>query len=153
MATGTLVPEGNPDREGTKPAIAAGEVLLALAGGLAVVILTRGPGMRSGPLDSDEFGFLESIRTSWLPMGHTLFLASARVVGAAVGDPYRGFVILDMLVSAAALVSVWWWLRALVSPALALAASLALGCAPVFWAYGAMAGNYTAIVLVGSFLL
>ena len=28
-----------------------------------------------------------------------------------------------------------------------------LGVGPVFWGYGAMAGNYTAIVLVGSFLL
>ena len=86
-------------------------------------------------------------------MGHTLFLASARVVGAVVGDPYRGFVLLDMLVSAVALVSVWWWLRALVSPAPRRPRRLGSGCGPVFWAYGAMAGNYTAIVLVGSFLL
>ena len=48
--------------------------------------------------------------------------------------------------SAVALVSVWWWLRALVRPATAAAAALLLGVGPVFWGYGAMAGNYTAIV-------
>ncbi len=31
--------------------------------------------------------------------------------------------------------------------------ALALGVGPVFWGYGAMAANYTAIILVGSFLL
>jgi hypothetical protein len=58
-----------------------------------------------------------------------------------------------MACSAAALAAVWWWLRAFVRPATAACAALLLGCGPVFWGYGAMAGNYTAIVLVGSFLL
>ena len=50
-------------------------------------------------------------------------------------------------------VSAWWCLRAVVRPATAAAAALMLGVGPVFWGYGAMAANYTAIVLVGSFLL
>ena len=58
-----------------------------------------------------------------------------------------------MLTSAGALVSVWWMLRAIVRPATAAAAALVLGVGPVFWGYGAMAANYTAIILVGSFLL
>ncbi len=58
-----------------------------------------------------------------------------------------------MVCSAAALVGAWWWLRALVPPVVAAAAALVLGVGPVFWGYGAIAGNYTAIVLVGSVLL
>jgi hypothetical protein len=45
------------------------------------------------------------------------------------------------------------WLRAIVPPVLAAGATLVLGVGPVFWSYGAMVGNYTAIVLVGSLLL
>jgi hypothetical protein len=130
-----------------------GEVLLVFAIALAFVLVTRMPVARTEPLDSDEFGFLEKIRKDHLPMYHTLFLASARVIGTLVSDPYRGFVILDMMVSALALTSVWWWLRALVRPSTATAATAVLAAAPVFWTYGAMAGNYTAIPLVGSFLL
>jgi hypothetical protein len=40
-----------------------------------------------------------------------------------------------------------------VRPATAAAATLVLAVGPVFWSYGAMAGNYTAIPLVGAFLL
>jgi hypothetical protein len=62
-------------------------------------------------------------------------------------------VVLDCLVSALALVAVWWWLRAITGPKAAVAGTLVLGVAPVFWTYGAMAGNYTIIPLVGSVLL
>ena len=86
-------------------------------------------------------------------MHHTLFMTLGRVLGLVCGDPYRGFIVLDMLTSAGAIVSVWWMLRAIVRPATAAAAAILLGVGPVFWGYGAMAGNYTAIVLVGSFLL
>jgi hypothetical protein len=37
-------------------------------------------------------------------------------MGKFVGDPYREFAVLDITSSALALVSVWWWLRALVRP-------------------------------------
>src|SRR5215212_9877965 len=114
MATGTLAREPGPVPGEATEATKTGAVLLALAAALAFVVLTRGPVLRAGPLDSDEFGFLESIRTSWMPMGHTLFLATARMLGMALGDAYGGFLLLDMLVSALALVAVWWWLRALV---------------------------------------
>ena len=80
-------------------------------------------------------------------------MAAAGWIGRWAGDPYRGFLILDMLVNALALVAVWWWLRALVRPATAAAAVLMLGASPIVWSYGAMAANYTAIVLVGSVLL
>ena len=86
-------------------------------------------------------------------MHHTLFMTFGRVLGLVAGDPYRGFILLDMLTSAVALVSAWWMLRAIVRPATAAAAALVLGVGPVFWGYGAMAGNYTAIVVVGSLLL
>ena len=126
-------------------------VALALAG--LGVALTRAPVARPAAYDFDEVGYLGMIEKAWFPMHHTLFLASARALGRLAGEPYRGFVALDMIVSALALVAAWWWLRALVRPATAAAAALVLGVAPLFWAYGAMAGNYTAIVLVGSLLL
>src|SRR4051812_8311222 len=128
-------------------------VLLLFIISLVFVLLTRAPVARLGPIDSDEFGYLKTIRAHRLPMHHTLFLASARVIGDVLGQPYRGFVILDMLVSALALTSVWWWLRALVRPGTAAATTLVLAVAPQFWTYGAQAGNYTAIPLVGSVLL
>jgi hypothetical protein len=117
------------------------------------VFATRWPVARAEPLESDEFGFLAQAAAHWLPMHHTLFVTFGRILGRACGDPYRGFILLDMLASAGALVSAWWMLRAMVRPATALAGALALGVSPVFWGYGGMAGNYTAIVLVGSFLL
>jgi hypothetical protein len=138
---------------GVRPDVGRIKVTAVLAVMLVFVLLTRGPVARPEPFEVDEFGFLDTIRQYHLPMHHTLFLAAGRVVGQWVGDPYRGFVVLDMAVSALALTSVWWWLRALVRPATAAAATLVLSVAPVFWSYGAMAGNYTAIPLVGSFLL
>lgn len=128
-------------------------MLAALAIALAFVAGTRGPVARSEALDFDEVGYLEMIREARFPMHHTLFLAAARTVGEVVGDPYRGFVILDMFVSTLALGAVWWWLRALVGPWTAAALALALGVGPVFWSYGAMAANYPAIPLVGSIML
>jgi hypothetical protein len=128
-------------------------ILAALAITSLFVFITRWPVMRPQPFDSDEIGFLAQTASHWFPMHHTLFLMSARVLGLICGDAYRGFIILDMVMSAGALVSAWWMLRAFVKPATAAAAAIMLGVAPVFWGYGAMAGNYTAIVLVGSFLL
>lgn len=128
-------------------------VLAALALCLVFVALTRLPLARTTATDFDEIGYLETIQLHALPMHHTLFLALGRTIGAAVDDPYRGFVLLDVIVSALALVATWWWLRALAGPKTSAAATLALGCGPVFWGYGAMAGNYTAIPLVGSILL
>jgi len=153
MATGMALPPSThaPTAQSSEPA--ARTVLLALGIALLFVAVTRWPVARSGPFDSDEFGFLEQIAAHWFPMHHTLFLTFARLLGRLAGDPYRGFILLDMLSSAGALVSVWWCLRAIVPPATAWAAALLLGVSPVFWGYGAMAGNYTAIVLVGSFLL
>jgi hypothetical protein len=58
-----------------------------------------------------------------------------------------------MIVSALALASLWWWLRALVRPTTAAACTLVVGVAPLFWSLGEMAANYTMIPLVGSFLL
>src|SRR5262249_19619296 len=94
-----------------------------------------------------------TIRAYRIPMHHTLFLAGARVLGRAVGDAYRGFIVLDMLTSALALASVWWWLRALVRPATAAAATLVLAVAPAFWSYGGLAANSRALPGVGRFLL
>jgi hypothetical protein len=111
------------------------------------------PVARTSAIESDEFGYLEQIRAYWLPMHHTLFLALGRVIGQLAGDSYRGFIIVDIASSALALVSVWWWLRALVAPGMAAAGSVLLSAGPVFWGYGAMAGNYTAIIAVGAFLL
>lgn len=128
-------------------------VLAALGLALAGVAVTRWPVARPAAYDFDELGYLEMIRERRFPAQHTLFLASARAIGEMIGDPYRGFVVLDMVVSALALVAAWWFLRGLVRPATAAAATLVLGASPLFWSYGAMAGNYTAIPLVGSLLL
>jgi hypothetical protein len=131
-----------------------GRTILAAVGlALAFVLLTRWPVARAAPLDPDEFGFLGETIVHWFPMHHTLFLAMGRVLGELTGNPYLGFILLDMVCSALALVSVWWWLRALVRPGTAAGAALLLGVGPVYWGYGAMAGNYTAIVLVGAWLL
>ncbi len=153
MATATAAPDFQLTRDDIQPAVRASAILVAFAVALLFVGLTRWPVMRVRPAEYDEFNYLEINRTSLLPAQHTLFLASGRLFGKIVGDPYQGIVVLDMLVSALALTSAWWWLRALVRPNVAVAATLALGVGPIFWSYGAMAGNYTAIVLVGSFLL
>jgi hypothetical protein len=128
-------------------------LILAVALSVLFIAATRWPVARTAPLESDEFGFLERVATQWFPMHHTLFQAFARLVGLAIGDAYRGFVLVDMFTSAIALLSMWWLLRAIVRSATAAAAALLLGVSPIFWGYGAMAGNYTAIVAVGAFLL
>src|SRR4051812_27357820 len=131
------------------PASVAWAALIALA----VVVVTRLPVARGWAIESDEFGFLDQIRLHWFPMHHTLYLSLGRVFGMIAGDPYRGLIMLNMTTSALALVSLWWFLRALAAPATAAAGALALSVAPVFWGYGAIAGNYSAIVAVGAFLL
>jgi hypothetical protein len=128
-------------------------ILAAILLALVFVFLTRWPVARTIPLETDEHSFLEEVSVGWFPMHHTLFKTLARLLGLVVGDHYRGFIVLDMVTSALALAGLWWWLRALVSPATAAAAALMLGVGPIFWGYGAVAGNYTAIVLVGSLLL
>ncbi len=128
-------------------------ILTAVGLAMAFVLLTRWPVARATPLDPDEFHFLWETVRYWFPMQHTLFLAMGRVLGELTGNPYRGFILLDMVCSALALVSVWWWLRALVRPGTAAGAALLLAVGPMYWSYGAMAGNYTAIVLVGALLL
>jgi len=138
---------------GVMPEVRVGEILVILASAIALVVATRLPFARAEPFEPDEFGFIQKMGQFSLPMHHTLFLAAARIVGQWIGEPYRGLIVVDMATSALALVSVWWWLRALVRPATALAATLLVALAPTFWSYGAMAGNYTAIPLVGAFLL
>jgi hypothetical protein len=153
MATGMSLPLSpqTTNSEAIEPSRRS--TLIALGLSLLFVFATRWPVARAEPVESDEFGFLAQAADHWLPMCHTLFMTFGRALGLVSGDPYRGFILLDMLTSAGALVSVWWLLSALVRPATAAAAALVLGVGPVFWGYGAMAGNYTAIVLVGSFLL
>jgi hypothetical protein len=139
--------------QAAQPAIPLRELGVALLLASALVLLTRLPLARPEPFESDEFGFLERIVQYHLPIHHTLFLGIARIVGDLLGDPYQGFIVLDMAMSAFALVATWWWLRALVKPTIAAAATLVLAVSPTFWTYGAMAGNYTAIPLVGAILL
>ena len=136
-----------------EPEVNALSLVWAFAAAAAFVALSRWPVLRPAPFDTDEFGYLEMIRQYALPMHHTLFLAIARTIGDAIGNPYRGFLVLDMVMSSLALTALWWWLRAVVRPTLAVAATAVLAVAPLFWSYGAMAGNYTAIPLVGSILL
>ena len=128
-------------------------ILLASGLAIAFVLLTRWPVARTEPLESDEFGYMQNVEAYWFPMQHTLFQTMGRLLGGLAGDAYRGFILLDMACSAFALVSVWWCLRALVSPSISLATTFLLGVAPLFWGYGAVAGTYTAIVLVGALLL
>lgn len=128
-------------------------VVAAIGASLAFVLATRLPVARSAAWESDEVGYLAMIQEDYFPKFHTLFLAAAHAIGKLIDDPYRGFILLDCLVSAGALAACWWWLRSLVGPRTAAATALALGCGPVFWAYGAMAGNYTMIPLVGAMLL
>jgi hypothetical protein len=129
------------------------EVGFALAIAILFVVATRWPVARAEPFEFDEFSFLGQTAVQWFPMHHTLFMTLGRLLGVVAGESYRGFVVLDMLMSVAALVSAWWMLRAIVRPATAAGAALVLGAGPVFWGYGAMAGNYTAIIVVGSLLL
>ena len=130
-----------------------GEVLAAVGLSLAFVASTRLPFARGGPVETDEILFVSQMAAGWFPPHHTLFQTFGRGVGMLVGGHYPGLVTLDIVVSALALVSVWWWLRALVGPLTAAASALVVGVAPLFWSLGEMAGNYTMIPLVGSFLL
>jgi hypothetical protein len=136
-----------------RPGVSAGEAARAFLVALAFVVATRWPVARTEPFESDEFILVRLVGEHWFNVYHTLFIAAGRLAGVLAGDRYLGFVFLDMLTSALALATAWWWLRALVRPATAAAAALMLGLAPLFWGYGAMAGSYTMIVAVGSFLL
>ncbi len=129
------------------------EVGAAVGIALAVVAATRLPFARGGPVETDELLFVAQMSEGWFPIHHTLFQMAGRAIGMLGGGNYRGLVVLDMIVSALALAGVWWWLRALVRPGTAAAASMMLAASPVFWSLGEMAGNYTMIPLVGSFLL
>jgi hypothetical protein len=129
------------------------EILGAIGLALLFVAATRVPFARTGPIESDEWQFVSQMNAGWLPAHHTLFQAAGRAIGMVVGGHYRGLVVLDMIVSALALGSLWWWLRALVRPSTAAACALVVGVSPLFWSLGEMAGNYTMIPLVGSFLL
>ncbi|MDB5352220.1 MAG: hypothetical protein JWN86_3467 [Planctomycetota bacterium] len=129
------------------------QCILAVALCLAFAVGTRLPVARSAALDFDEVGFLAMIHEADFPKHHTLFLATAKVLGAWAADEYRGFIWLDIVISGLAMAATWWFLRAVVAPRTAASAAVVLGVAPVFWSYGAMAGNYTAIPLVGSTLL
>lgn len=128
-------------------------IVAAVAACLLFVALTRPPVARPSAFDFDELGYLETIKEGYFPKQHTLFLASGKLLGEWLDRPYGGFLALDAITSGLALASVWWMLRGLVPPLTAASATLALGVGPVFWAYGAMAANYTAIPLVGSLLL
>ncbi len=103
------------DQAVSEPGVRA--ILGATGIALMFVLLTRWPLARTGPLDSDEFGFLREVAVRWFPMHHTLFKTLARLLGLILGDFYRGFILLDMIASALALVSLWWWLRARTSGA------------------------------------
>ena len=131
----------------------AQSIAWALGIATALAAVTRLPFARTSAFDFDEVGYLDAVRLFQFPMHHTLFLAAARLLGQVADDAYRGFVWLDILTSSGALVAVWRWLRSLAGPRTAAAGALALGFGPTFWSYGAMAGNYTAIPLVGSVLL
>jgi hypothetical protein len=153
MATGMKLPvsPGQTTAGPVEPGRKA--IWFALGAALLFVFATRLPVARAGPLEYDEFGFLDQAATHWFPMHHTLFMTFGRAMGLICGDAYRGFIVLDIFTSAGALASVWWMLRSVVRPGTAAAAALMLGVGPIFWGYGAMAANYTAIVLVGAFLL
>ena len=130
------------------------EIAAAALTSLALVLLTRPPTARWGPMESDEFDFLGWLRADRvLPPQHTLYLGLGRWLGGVVQDPYLALLTLGMLTSAAALTATWWWLRALVAPRTAALTTLTLACAPAFWIYGAMAGNCAAIPAVGATLL
>ncbi len=133
--------------------LSLGELGWAFLISLVFVIITRLPSARPAAYDFDEVGFLQILEAHRFPMHHTLFLAAGRAIGDLVGDRYRGLVLLDMLVSSLAVVASWWQLSALVSKRTAAAGACVLATAPVFWSYGAMAGNYNAISLVGAVLL
>ncbi len=128
-------------------------VLVAAIVSMIFIGMTRWPVARKCPVESDEVQYLREISTQWFPMHHTLFKTAGRAIGKLVGDPYRGFLVLDMFTSALALVGVWWLLRAIVPSRIATAGAFVLGVGPHFWGYGAIAGNDTAIVLVGSLLM
>jgi hypothetical protein len=129
------------------------ELLGTLGIALGFVASTRPPFVRGGPVETDEFGFVAQMDAGWLPMHHTLFQTLGRAIGLLVGGHYQGLIVLDILVSAFALVSLSWWLRALVRPATSAALTPLIGVAPLFWSLGEMAANFTMIPLVGSFSL
>jgi hypothetical protein len=135
------------------PDVTVREALGAFTAALALVVATRLPVARTGPVESDEFILVRLVGRCWFNIYHTLFIASGRLAGLAAGDSYRGFVYLDMLTSALALVAVWWLLRAVARPATSAAGAFLLALAPQFWGYGAVAGSYTMVAAVGSFLL
>ncbi len=108
---------------------------------------------RTGPIDSDEFGFLAQTASHWFPMHHTLFMTAAACWGSSVATLIEASSSSTSSRARRGRERVVDAPRSWSTPATAAAAAIMLGVGPVFWGYGAMAGNYTAIVLVGSFLL
>ena len=153
MATGKSLPLSPQATNSEAIEPSRRSILIALGLSLLFICATRWPVARAQPFESDEFGFLAQAAAHWLPMHHTLFITFGRATGAYIRRCVSRFHPAGHAHERGALVSVWWMLRAIVRPATAAAAALVLGVGPVFWGYGAMAGNYTAIVLVGSFLL
>ena len=102
MATGMILPLSSASRRSTSREPRRGTILIALGIALLFVFVTRWPVVRTQPFDSDEYGFLAQMASHWFPMHHTLFMTSGRVLGLVCGDPYQGFMILDMLTSAGA---------------------------------------------------
>ena len=130
-----------------------GMIFVVLGTALLFVFATRWPVARPQPFEYDEFGFLAQMASHWFPMHHTLFMTSGRLLGSSAAILIEASSCWTCSRARARSSSVWWMLRAIVRPATAAAAALLLGVGPVFWGYGAIGGNYTAIVLVGSFLL
>jgi hypothetical protein len=143
----------NPRNEPKTEDPSARTTLLVILFATVVVLATRLPFARTHAVDFDEEGYLIALEGVGFPMHHTLFLAAGKLLGTPLGGTYRGLVAVSMATSVLALIAAWWWLRALVTPRTSLAIAAVLAVGPVFWSYGAMAANYTAIIAVGSFLL
>lgn len=136
-----------------RPDITLRELAFAFLAATLAIALTRYPVARHRPMEFDEFGMLWTMDLYRMPMHHTLYLALGRVIGDLLHDRYAGLVVPGAILSVPAVVSTWWFLRGLATPAQAVAGAVVIAACPIFWAYGAMAGNYAAIVLVGTFLL
>lgn len=85
-------------------------ILVGLAIAMLLVVVTRLPVARTSPLEWDEFEFIGQTAVYWFPMHHTLFMTFGRLAGLVAQTPYQGFIWLDMIMSAAALIAAWWWL-------------------------------------------
>jgi len=163
----------NKDRTNTQPGLRINEIKSRLSRVLAsdlfialalflLVLLTRIPFTSQILYHWDSVNFAVSITQFDLenesphPPGYIVYVWLIRAFNLVVNDPQLTMVVVSILSSALAVVSLFFLGKAMASRNIGLIASLFLATSPLFWFYGEIALPHTLdafIVIISAFLL